>query len=383
VPFGGDNIRDATISEDRLYLLISKGDSWMVAETADLETWTHYVLPGMLRAPRALEFDGESFYIGMVDGNLFRSVGARPIRSPEEAAGSAPRSFHGFAQTPVDGRWYWAAISEWQDWSLPARIYVDFHSQDSVNVRVDNVAGFLIFPPVAWIDPVEPVGIFVNDRPVFRGLIDSPSALTLAHRADGQWLVEPADVTRTTYRPVDRIVGFAETALTMQGEWPSASGWKAEVYRWTAGADIGFAHQWPPGLELLPGEIRLKDLFDQLEGDSVVTFRMTGAELRRMIAFNLRHREPRFRVGLAGVRAAFEVHEDAAENRVVEWSLSDDKEYLVAGDLRDPFNLNRFLGLERAPTPVGISAFQAAVRWLEAHHRVAEPPSQIRVIRKP
>lgn len=382
VSYGGDNIRDVLVQNDRLYLLIRKDDLWMIAETDDLERWTYHVLPGMLQKPIALEFDGESFYIGMVDGNLFRSVGAIPIASLNEARIAAPRSFHGIARTPLEGHWYWSAITNWRDWSIPTRIHAHFQSQDHVEVTVDNIDGFLIFPPFGWINPAEPVEIFVNGRSVILETIGGASALRVTLEDGGEWRVEPSNLTPETYRPADKVIGLVETKLTMEGELPTGTRWKAEVYRWATGADIGIAHQWPPGLELGPGEIRLSHLLAKIGQDSIFTFHMKGEELRRMVEFNIRHDKQRFRVALTGIPATLELHDDASKNRVIEWGLDNDTTYLVAGDLHEPNNLRKFLGLTAEWTPAGLTSFQAAVRWFETHQRVREIPSQIRLLRK-
>ena len=381
VPYGGDNIRDVLVRNDRLYLLIWKDDLRMIAETDDLERWTYHVLPGMLENPRALEFDGESFYISMVDGNLFRSVGEKSLTSFKDAQRAAPRSYHGVARIPREGHWYWSAITDWRDWGIPTRIHVHFRSQDRVEVTLDNVAGFLIFLPAGWIDSTDPVGIFVNGQPVFQGTIGGASALRATLEEDGEWRVEPTNLTAETYRPPDKVLGVVETTITMEGELPTGSRWKAEVYRRATGADIGFAHQWPPGVELAPGEIRLGDLLDEIGRDSVFVFRLTGQELRRMIEFNIRH-DRQLRVALAGVPATFELHDDASNNRVIEWGLEDDSTYIVAGDLHEPGSLSTWFGFNPEWTPAGLTAFQAAIRWFETHHQVRDTPSQIRIVRR-
>ena len=101
-----------------------------------------------------------------------------------------------------------------------------------------------------------------------------------------------------------------------------------------------------------------------------------------MVEFNIRHDRQRFRVALAGIPATLELHDDASKNRVVEWGLDDDATYVVAGDLDEPGSLRGFLGLTIEPTPTGLTAYGAAVRWFETHHRARDLPSQIRVRRR-
>ncbi len=210
-------------------------------------------------------------------------------------------------------------------------------------------------------------------------LDDERSARDASRRST---ILESANLTTETYRSLDEVIGVAETALTMEGELPAASRWKAEVYRWVTGADIGFAHQWPPGLQFAPGEIRLEDLFDTIGRDSVFIFQLTGEALRRMINFNIRRDDPRLHVALAGVTATFELHDDASENRVIEWGLDDDSTYTVAGDLHEPNALRNFLGFIPEWTPAGLTAFQAAIRWFETHNQVRDMPSWIRIVRR-
>ncbi len=189
------------------------------------------------------------------------------------------------------------------------------------------------------------------------------------------------DLTTETSRSPNEVIGVAETALTMEGELPAATRWKAEVYRWVTGADIGFAHQWPPGPEFAPGEIRLEDLFGTIGCDSAYTFRLTGRELRRMIEFNIRHNRTWWHVSLAGVRATFELHDDPSKNRVIEWGLDDDSTYSVAGDLHERGIMENTFGSVPEYEDTGLSSFSAAVRWFETHNQVRNMPSGIRIVR--
>ena len=217
-----------------------------------------------------------------------------------------------------------------------------------------------------------------------RHLLGEPKAQALesviaANVAEGE---RCRDLTTETSRSPNEVIGVAETALTMEGELPTASRWTAEVYRWATAADVGFAHQWPPSPEFTPGDIRVEDLFDAFACDSVYTFRLTGLQLRRMIEFNIRQTRSWLHVGLAGIHATFELHEDPSKNRVIEWGLDDDSTYTVAGDLHEPNALRNFLGFIPEWTPAGLTAFQAAIRWFETHNQVRDMPSWIRIVRR-
>ncbi len=197
--------------------------------------------------------------------------------------------------------------------------------------------------------------------------------------AEEEWC---RDLTNETSRTPDEVIGVTETALTMEGELPTASRWTAEIYRWATGTDIGFAHQWPPRPEFAPGRIRLEDLFHSLECNSIYTFKLTGQEFRRMIELNIRHERQRFRVALAGVRATFELHDDPSKNRVIEWGLDDDSIYTVVGDLHERRIMENTFGSIPEYEDTGLSSFRAAVRWLETHKQVKDPPSWIRIVRR-
>ncbi len=190
------------------------------------------------------------------------------------------------------------------------------------------------------------------------------------------------NLTSETSRSPADVIGVSETALTLEGELPNASRWAAEVYRWATAADIGFAHQWRPGPEFAPGEIRVENLFDAFACDSIYTFQLTGLQLRRMIEFNVRRNRSSAHVGLAGVRATFELHDDPSKNRVIEWGLDDDSTYSVAGDLHEQRIMEIVFGSTPGYENTGLSSFSAAVRWLETHKRVSNAPSRIRIIRR-
>ncbi len=383
VSYGGGNIRDVLVRNDRLYLLIWKDDLRLIAETEDLETWTYHLLPDLMQGARTLEFDGESFYIGMNDGNLYRSLGSRSIASLHEVQGTAPRSFHGVADVPRQGRWYWAAITTWQDWGVPARLEARLERRNLVQVTVDNVSGFILFLSSSGVESERPVRILINGHLVFEGTTAGVSALQASLGSEGAWEVEPVNVSRETYRPSDRIIGVVDTELTLDGEQPGAARWKAEVYRWATGADVAFAHQWGgQQFRLQPGDLSLHTLYDRLKADSVYTFRLTGRELRSMIEFNIRHDQTWWHVSLAGVSATFELHDDPSTNRVIEWGLDDDSTYVVAGDLHERRIMEGTFGSVPGYEDTGLSSFSAAVRWFETHNQVIDTPSQIRIVQR-
>jgi len=99
-----------------------------------------------------------------------------------------------------------------------------------------------------------------------------------------------------------------------------------------------------------------------------------------MIEFNILQTRSWLHVGLAGIHATFELHEDPSKNRVIEWGLDDDSTYSVAGDLHERRIMEGTFGSVPEYEDTGLSSFSAAVRWFEAHNQLRDMPSQIRIV---
>lgn len=70
-----DAISDIVVKEDRLLLLIKRGNSFVIAESEDLKQWKYYALPESVAGPKSIEYHKEHFYIGTEDGTLYESSG--------------------------------------------------------------------------------------------------------------------------------------------------------------------------------------------------------------------------------------------------------------------------------------------------------------------
>ncbi len=101
-----DLIRDVLPKDDVLFLLLRKSGRYFIAESPDLKKWTYYLLPEAIGKPKSLEYYRESFYIGMADGNIFRSTHMEKISDPSQAEGRQPHKIYGAAELPRDGKWY-------------------------------------------------------------------------------------------------------------------------------------------------------------------------------------------------------------------------------------------------------------------------------------
>lgn len=94
-------------------------------------------------------------------------------------------------------------------------------------------------------------------------------------------------------RRMDEVVGMATGRFwrAPRGETPPASPmgiWMAEVYRRTAGAEIGFMNTGGVRDELEAGPVRLRDLYGVAPfGNTIVSLELTGAEIAAILEASL------------------------------------------------------------------------------------------------
>jgi hypothetical protein len=60
--------------------LLNRGPSYLIAETADLQSWKFLRLPELDGRPKCLEYDGASYFVGLSDGTILRSENDEPPR---------------------------------------------------------------------------------------------------------------------------------------------------------------------------------------------------------------------------------------------------------------------------------------------------------------
>ncbi len=77
VPLECDRIVDTLVKDDRLILLLARQGKHVLVETTDLVQWNSHILGPKIERPLSVEYDGNSYYLGLADGTvLAATVGA-------------------------------------------------------------------------------------------------------------------------------------------------------------------------------------------------------------------------------------------------------------------------------------------------------------------
>lgn len=369
LPLEYDLLRDVVVKEDRLFLLVLKDKHYFIAETPDLKRWKYYVFPQSINNPKSIEHDGKSFYIGMQDGNIFKSTDMERITDLSQTEDHKPRKIYGAAELPRDGKWYWAAITGWTNWGKLAKISCQIKPGNIIDVTTSNIAAFNIFVPFVEIDETKPLTLNIGGQQEFRGQLDGCTELLCKYTEGAKWEVEKGEGSAGTFKYSKKIIGEAEVDLTRTGDDPLIGRWKADVIKWAASADIGIIVKGGIRKDLSRGDIALEDLFDLNYRNSVCTFKTKGEVLRRMMNFNIKLPE-RERCQVSGFTVTYKVQEEPENNSVVECSLDPEKEYIVATSDFLSKRAKRFFGKEVEYEDIGLQVTEAMIQWFKQYEKI-------------
>lgn len=97
-----------------------------------------------------------------------------------------------------------------------------------------------------------------------------------------------ADVERAMGRAVGRAEG--DLGFSADGLDSAIGSWLCDITRKSAGTDLAFHNTKALRAEIRKGEVRLRDLYQAMPFDNtIITMRLTGAQVRRLIEDNLIH----------------------------------------------------------------------------------------------
>jgi len=74
VPLECDRIVDALVKENRLILLLAREGKHVLAESTDLADWNCCTLGPEIERPLSVEYDGDSYYLGLADGTVLAAT---------------------------------------------------------------------------------------------------------------------------------------------------------------------------------------------------------------------------------------------------------------------------------------------------------------------
>jgi hypothetical protein len=366
--FDYDLIRDVVISDEWLMLLILKGGKYSIAMTQDLQEWQYYVFPASLKGPRSIEFDNEHFYIGTENGNVFKSIGKVRITDGSVVSDNLLK-FHGAAELPREGKWYWAAIHEWERWGKLAQFSCGVSKGNVINVTTENITSLSVFVPFPEIDSLKTVEVKVNNNTVFKDKLDGATELLLRKQEGIMWEVERGNRTGEDFRHSKRVMGSSDSALSTDGLDSPLGSFIADVLSWSVSADAAIIPRSGLLKGIPAGTVFLENLFDAFYRDTVFTFKVKGADLYRMMEFNITQEE-RNRCQIAGFTYTYRAGGAARENSIVTSSIDPAKTYLVATTSFLARNMERFLGKDTNCTDTGISIQDGMMGWFEAFKHV-------------
>ncbi|MBN2382263.1 5'-nucleotidase C-terminal domain-containing protein [bacterium] len=372
-----DYLIDIVVKDNRLYLLMVHEQLISIVETEDLCHWTQYGLPGNLKGVRCLEYHDGSFLLGMEDGNIFKTsslVGQPGQLSPNH---EFPSSFHGVAEIPAEGQWYWTALTTWQQWAEPATISGIIRGEHELEVTVSNVSELLVFNP--WSNSQNPSGrvsLRINEQNVFNNEAIQTLSWQCKLAKNGKWKAKPVRIQREEYVPEQRVVGKTDIPLNGRGHGSSYTTWKAEVIRQAAQADIALVSPYSVLGDLKPGPITLDDVFRTNQDHVICTFAMSGEEIQTLIEYNFKLAEKE-RVAISGFTISYSDHEADSQNVIEQISLEAQKKYRVAvSDGLMRYALENF-GRSIPHDATQFKTRVVLVHWLEENRKIDQVPQTV------
>lgn len=177
IQFKYDKIIDVLVKEDFLYLLIEQDNIHYIVKTQDLKKWEYFLIPQAIENPKSIEFNASTFYIGTKNGNIFESIGSKPIKTLEESKDIVPKKIFGAAELPGDSKWYWVAINEWQHSGTLAKISAEVKFGNVIKITTDNIAKISVFLPSYYLNLDRNIILIIDNTIVYKGKLDNTNEL--------------------------------------------------------------------------------------------------------------------------------------------------------------------------------------------------------------
>jgi len=70
LPLECERVVDTLVKDDRLILLLARQGKYVLVESTDLVQWSSHVLGPEIEQPLSVEYDGNSYYLGLADGTI-------------------------------------------------------------------------------------------------------------------------------------------------------------------------------------------------------------------------------------------------------------------------------------------------------------------------
>ncbi len=378
-----DRLADIVVKEDSLYLLIEKDNLYYIAKTENLKKYQYYLIPPIIRKPKSIEYSDGAFYIGSEDGNIFISNQSILIKKSEEAKDIVPRKIFGAAELPRDGKWYWIAITDLQNWGQLAQLTAEVKYGNIMKINTSNISKMSVFPPKHYLNPEHETTLIINGAVVYEGFTEHVNELICTQSADStdvSWNVELGNRVFETYIPDKHLIGNTEIELTRQGEDPLVGCWKADVIKDAAGADLALISRSGIRNDIISSNIYLEDIYDSHYRNKVCQFKVSGEELVKMLEYNLNQSE-NWRCYISGFTVKY-VFKDSAF-KITHTTLKPNKKYTVATEDYLAERAQRFLGKNIDYTMTDKDTYQTILEWFAEHKTIRDSVPRIdRLIKK-
>jgi len=369
IPLSFNLIKDKLIKKNKLYLLIVKNARYFVVETGDLENWKYYALPAYIYKPTSIEYDGNSFYIGTEIGNIFKSTVKEKLDDLVSLDKEKPLKFYGACQLPRDGKFYWAAITGWEQWGKLAKITCEVKSENLIDIKTKNVSSFNIFFPSYLLNREKPTEVKIDNETAFKDTLGSFTELVCVNGKTKKWQTEKGVQTEQTFRYRRKIIGHNNIQDRINKK--TAGVFLANVLQWSVSADVAIIPESGIRKPFDNEDVALEDVFDLTYRDTIWTFSVQGAELFRMMEFNL-NQDDKTRCLIGGFNLSYSLDKEKKEKRIVETSLDPAKTYTVATTGYLVKNMDRLLGEEVNSHNSNLGIQQAMLRWFGQFREITD-----------
>jgi len=369
-------LRDVVIKKNCLFLLLEKNGEFYIAETSDLKKWKFYAIPPSVSTPLSIEFYGSSFYIGTKDGNIFKSVGIMKKQALDE---TEPVRFFGVARLPKEGLWYWGAITGWKKEGELGKIECAIRKNNQITVRTDNVSSFNIFIPFSEVEKEKPITLIIDGKIAFRDTIGNHKEFVCTLDEKNLWYVNKGMDDKKTFHYKPIFIGMCSETLSHTDEHFPVASFVADVIRQAVSADVAIIPSSIIKDDLIKGRISLEKLFSLVSPDTIWTFNVNGAELYKMVNFNIKQVNNK-RCSISGFSFTYKRGAKCEDNNVVKTSLDPAKNYTVATTHELIKKMKEYLGGETNSKRGYISVINSLIDWFKKNKKISTIKQRINSI---
>jgi len=374
-----DMIKDILIKEDALYLLIFKDNLFSIAVTKNMIHWDYYYLPVDL-IPRSIEHDGETFFLGTDDGNIYTSNVYEIIEDTSYITNRVPMKITVAANLPRNGKSCWAAITNWEKWGKLATLSCEIKGDNLIEAKTENVSSFEVFIPFREIDVEKPIKMSINGNIAFEGKLKKKTSLNCEFTRWKKWKVKKGEETSQTFEHSKMFIGKTDIKLGRDGDDPPLGLWMTDVIRSAASSDIGIIIRGNLRKDLEEGEVSLGNLFDLIRRNRICKFKVSGEKLKQMMEFNIKLSDWR-KFQISGFEMTYNANENPCDNSIVACTLDLKKEYTVVVPEDIARYAESFFGESLEYEYTGKLVTDAMIDWFEKYKKIRKLTPRIKIIK--